>query len=110
MIRCFGSLFEFFFLQHVVLACRLTSLDLIAQMIIGILVSSWLTMIPVNPKAKLFGSLLVDDCSVLRISQNRDGTCPRKFAGLPLAFGFGLEDLRKGAKVCLFTAYGMDGW
>ena len=37
----------------------------------------------------------MDDCSVLRISQNRDGTCPRKFAGLPLDFGFGLEDLLK---------------
>ena len=69
---------------------------MIAQMVIGILVSRWLTMIPVNSKAKLFGSLLVDDCSVLRISQNRDGTCPRKFAGLPLAFGFGLEDFAIG--------------
>ena len=96
MIRCFGSLFDLFFLQHVVLACRLTSLDLIAQMIIGILVSSWLTMIPVNPEAKRFGSRLVDDCSVLRIPQNRDGICPRKFAGLPLAFGFGLEDFAIG--------------
>ena len=72
---------------------------MIAQMIIGILVSRWLTMIPVNPKAKLFGSLLVDDYSVLRISQNRDGTCPRKFAGLSLAFGFELEDLRSVERI-----------